>query len=106
MDYTLNFKIEDTQVLPSGNNPDQLIIIGRGSDNWMYQFLGEDGVWMRLSKKYPGSIMLPGVAEAPINSITNNPMSEDAKPEVAEDVVAPEPMVVEVPPPDAPAAAE
>lgn len=36
------------------------LIIGKGTDNWMYQFRGEDGVWARLSEKFPHTINLPG----------------------------------------------
>ena len=43
--FELNFSIMDFQAIlsPEGS----IIIVGIGSDDWIYQYQGEDGTWNR-----------------------------------------------------------
>lgn len=76
----LNFEIKSFQ---ASGSPEALIIVGIGSDGWMYQFLGEEGVWSRLSQKFPKRMGL----NTDINSLTTNTMDIE-KPMTEEEVAA------------------
>ena len=72
-------KIEKFQAVATKDEKgeDKLIVVGLGSDNWMYQYFGEEGVWNRLSAKYPYQIML---IESPIEPTIEAPTEPQVAP--------------------------
>lgn len=60
---------------------DAIVVVGMGSDGWMYQFFGEEGKWKRISSAFPHDIMLPGSEAHSFKTVTMT--TEDVKMEEA-----------------------
>lgn len=57
---------------------ENLIVVGLGSDGWMYQFQGEEGLWKRLSSKFPSTIILATPSLEKVEPVADDKPVEEA----------------------------